>query len=79
MKKSIHQLATEVLAEHNRTMSVNEIYEVLISRNLYVFKCKNPRSVLRSQMRRHSTESRNIGSNSIPVFRLTNKGDFELM
>jgi hypothetical protein len=79
MKKSIHQIAVEILTENKRAMSVDEIYDVMTSKNLYMFKAKNPCGVLRNQMRRHSTGSRNIGSNSKPVFRLTDKGDFELI
>ncbi len=79
MKKSIHQIAVEILTEHKRAMSVDEIYDVMTSKNLYMFKAKNPRGVLRNQMRRHSTESRNIGSNSKTFFRQTDKGDFELL
>ena len=53
MKKAIHQVAADILAEHKRPMTADEIYEVISSRELYEFKAKSPKGVLRSQLRRH--------------------------
>lgn len=78
MRKAIHQIAAEILAEHKRPMSVDEIYEVIVSRGLYEFKAKSPKSVLRTQMRRHSsidTEGRNRSS---AFFKVSLDGRFSL-
>jgi len=78
MKKAIHQIAAEILAEHKRAMSAAEIYEVMVVRGLYEFKAKNPKSVLRSQLRRHSKTSTESSESTNPIFFMSNEGLFEL-
>jgi hypothetical protein len=53
MAKAIHEVATEILAENKRPMTVDEIYDIIAAQNLYTFKSACPRSVLRNQLRRH--------------------------
>ena len=78
MKKSIHQVAADVIKEHGRAMTANEVYEAMKSNGLYEFKAKNPATVVRSQLRRHSrnVESKNkVGQG---IFILTDDGKFDL-
>lgn len=54
MKKSIHQVAADVLRASGRPMTAAEIYEAICKNRLYEFKAKDAASVLRSQLRRHT-------------------------
>ncbi|PAY16682.1 hypothetical protein CKO51_25680 [Rhodopirellula sp. SM50] len=54
MKKSIHQVAADVLKASGKPMTAAEIYEAICEKGLYEFKAKNAPSVLRSQLRRHT-------------------------
>ena len=79
MKKAIHQVAADIIKENGSPMSAKEVYEVMVQRNLYEFKAKNPATVVRSQLRRHSknVETKNkVGSG---VFNLNSDGKFELV
>ena len=78
MNKSIHQVATEVLAEHGTPMSVEQIYKIMVTRNLYEFKAKNPTSVLRSQLRRHTANDKSKNKAKIQSFEITADGRFKL-
>jgi HB1, ASXL, restriction endonuclease HTH domain len=79
MRKAIHQIAAEILAEHKRPMSVDEIYEVIVSRGLYEFKAKSPKSVLRTQMRRHAIVDTEGQANSSALFRVASDGRFSVV
>ena len=46
--------ALEVLKSTNQTMSIEEIYNVIIDKSLYLFHAQDPFNVLRSEIRRHS-------------------------
>ncbi len=78
MKKAIHQIAAEILAEHKRAMSADEIFEVMIVRGLYEFKAKNPKSVLRSQLRRHSSNVGGPHQAATAIFKMSDDGQFGL-
>ncbi len=55
-KKPIHAVISEVLASSDRPMSAREIYELIVSQNLYEFKAKDPANIVRGQLRRHSLD-----------------------
>lgn len=78
MKKAIHQIAADVLAEEKRPMTSEELYELIVSRNLYEFKAKNPKSVLKSQLRRHSENVSGAKQSGSPLFTLETDGKFKL-
>jgi hypothetical protein len=80
MKQAIHQVAAQVLADGKRSMTVDEIYEVIVSKGLYEFKAKSPKSVLRSQLRRHcgnTGEQSKMDAKS--VFQMLSDGRFALL
>lgn len=54
MAKTIVGAALEVLKSNQDTMSIQEIYNEIIKRSLYVFHAQDPISVLRVEIRRHS-------------------------
>lgn len=78
MKKAIHEIAAEILAENKRAMTADEIYSVIVDRGLYEFKAKSPKSVLRSQLRRHSTNPKGKDDAFKSIFNLSENGQFSL-
>jgi restriction system protein len=54
-KFTIIDAALEVLKSVETSMSVQEIYQEIIDRALYVFHAQDPLSVLRVELRKHST------------------------
>lgn len=54
MAKTIVGAALEVLKSNQDMMSIQEIYNEIIKRSLYVFHAQDPISVLRVEIRRHS-------------------------
>lgn len=79
MKKAIHEVAAEVLAEHKRPMTADEIYESITSRGLYEFKARSPRSVLRSQLRRHAANAKSPHQAKNSIFNVSADGKFSLI
>ena len=79
MKKAIHEIAAELLAEYKRPMTADEIYELITARGLYEFKAKSPKSVLRSQLRRHSTQVKGSHQPSKAIFNMSTDGRFTLV
>lgn len=67
MKKSIHQIAAEIIRDEGKPLTAQDIYQRMVDQNLYVFNAKNPATVVRSQLRRHSVnnESNNKAGDSI--------------
>jgi len=43
----------EVMQSHGKPMTVQQVYDAIVSRNLYSFKASQPVHVVRSQIRRH--------------------------
>ncbi len=78
MKKAIHEIAAEILADYKRAMTADEIYNVIIERGLYEFKAKSPKSVLRSQLRRHTLGASATGSPATAIFKMSADGQFSL-
>ena len=78
MKKAIHEIAAEILAEQTRPMTADEIYDLIMSRGLYEFKAKSPKSVLRSQLRRHSAIVSRSDQSSVTIFKMSADGQFSL-
>lgn len=53
-ERTIVDAALKVLKSAERTMSIEEIYQEIINRSLYVFHAQDPLSVVRVELRRHS-------------------------
>lgn len=79
MKKAIHEIAEEILAEYKKPMTADEIYDVIASRSLYDFKAKSPRSVLKNQLRRHAANVQGPNQAKTGVFELSSIGTFTLV
>ncbi|MEM9909046.1 MAG: HTH domain-containing protein [Cyanobacteria bacterium P01_D01_bin.44] len=51
-KKTVAQVATEILKTTQSPMSASEITQVMQDKNLYPFNTKNPRQIVRSAIER---------------------------
>ena len=54
VKRTIIEAALEVLRSAKGTMSIQEIYQEIVDRSLYVFHAQNPLDVVRVELRKHS-------------------------
>ena len=79
MKKAIHQVALDIIQEHGRPMTAQEVYQVMVDRNLYQFNAKNPATVVRSQLRRHSKNSSVKNKTGEGVFTMLSDGQFDVI
>jgi len=52
-KKTIILAIKEVMLSHGKPMTVQQVYDAIVSRDLYSFKASQPVHVVRSQIRRH--------------------------
>jgi hypothetical protein len=78
MKKAIHEIEADILEENKRPMTAGEIYSVIVERGLYGFKAKSPKSVLRSQLRRHAGVGKPTNSSAVAAFKMDAEGRFSL-
>lgn len=53
LKKTIHQVAIDVLKENKKAMFSNEIFDYIILHDLYQFKAENPIDVVNKVIRKH--------------------------
>jgi len=78
MKKAIHQIAAEILSAEKRPMTAEEIYEIIAAKGLYEFKAQSPKSVLRNQLRRHSSNVTGPNQATTAIFKMSPEGLFSL-
>jgi hypothetical protein len=78
MKKAIHQIAAEILAAEKKPMTAEEIYDSIVSKGLYEFKAQSPKSVLRNQLRRHSSNVTGPHQAATAIFKMSPDGQFSL-
>lgn len=53
-KQTICTAAMEALRKNGKSMSVKDIYDFIVKNNLYEFKAKEPLSILKSTLRKHT-------------------------
>ncbi len=51
---TIIEAAMQVLKTENRPLSADEVYDLICKRSLYSFGAKDPLSIVRAELRRHS-------------------------
>lgn len=74
---TITQAARAVLQKHGRPMTVDEILEAIKREGLFEFKAKDPRGVLRKQLRRH-TEGVRVAGDVPKYFSVESNGRYML-
>lgn len=52
-KRTIILAIKEVMESNGKPMTIQQVYDAIVSRNLYIFKAREPSHVVRSQIRRH--------------------------
>jgi len=78
-KTTIRDAITTVLREANGSpMGAKEIYEAILSRELYEFNAKDPLNIVRNQLRRHCSNIECTTSARIRCFKMTDSGVFVL-
>lgn len=78
MKKTIHQIAADIVKQNGGSMTALQIYQVMSEGGLYEFKAKNPATVVRSQLRRHSKNYDLKNKVGDGIFIMHKDGSFEL-
>ena len=78
-RKPIHEVASEVLANAGRPMTAYEVHEAIVRDGLYSFQAKDPLSIVRNQLRRHSENVSGRATSRTKYFRMTGDGRFELL
>ena len=73
---TIPDAARNVLLEAGKPLSVRDIYECIVERQLYDFRARDPISVVRSAVRSRTENIHNPSSKSIRLFRLVDGGKF---
>ncbi|SKA13804.1 restriction system protein [Chitinophaga eiseniae] len=74
--ETICQAATAVLINANRPMLAQDIYNGITDGALYQFKAKNPLSVLKSELRKHSVGVDSPLQSGVKYFQLLDDGTF---
>jgi hypothetical protein len=59
-------------------MTAEQIYEIMVAKGLYEFKAQSPRSVLRNQLRRHSSNVTGPHQAATSLFKMSPEGEFSL-
>lgn len=76
---TIVECIKSVLAQEGRPLSISQIYELIIERNLYVFNAKEPKTVIRQQVRRHCAGLYFPSALPNKFFRQDDKGKYVLV
>ena len=72
---TIAEAAQTVLKDAGRALSVNEIYDEIMNRNLYTFGAKNPKGVMSQAIRERSDANPKA---KIVLFKSMGKGIYTL-
>ena len=78
-KKTIATCIREVLKDFPEGLTINEIYEQIIERKLYVFGAKNPKSVVNQEVRRHCVDVTLYITYPIKYFKISGRRDGKLL
>jgi len=77
-KQTICTAAIETLKTNGKVMRANEIYDFIIKNNLYQFKAKDPLSILKSELRKHSAGITLAGKTGTKHFQLQKDGYYAI-
>lgn len=77
-KKTIAQAAIEVLKETKQPMTAAEITEAILEKELYSFKTKDPKAMVRGAIERRSEGTNRKNSTEIKLFEKLSDGKYSL-
>src|SRR5688572_23456050 len=78
-KKTIIEAIKEVMKAEGKPMTVSEVYDAIVSANLYTFKADKPVHIVRSQIRRHCKDLDFPSSSSTKHFEMLQNGKYYLL
>jgi restriction system protein len=78
-KMTIVECIRKVLASENRSLTISQIYEMIYQQGLYSFNSKDPRTIVRQQIRRHCVGLTFPSAMPNKYFRMTEKGKYCLV
>ena len=64
LKKTIIEAIKEVMLAAGQPMTVSEVYQAIVSKNLYTFKADQPVQIVRSQMALMGTDTSKLVSHT---------------
>ena len=76
---TVIQAILKVMRDANRPMSPRDVFAGIAARNLYVFRAKDPASIVRTTMRRHSVDCPDSSASSIAYLRLQGRDTYTLL
>lgn len=71
---TIVEAAKEALRRSKKPMTVEEIHQTIVENKLYEFKAREPRGVLRTQIRRHCEGITGRATSDAKHFRTSDSG-----
>lgn len=77
-KRTIAQVAIEVLKEAKQPMTAAEITQVILEKGLYSFKTKDPKAMVRGAIERHCEGTNRKNSVSQKYFTKLPDGKYQL-
>lgn len=78
-RKTIIEAIKEVMRIEGKPMTVSEVYDAIVSSNLYIFKADKPVHIVRSQIRRHCKDLDFPSSSSTKHFEILQNGKYYLL
>ncbi|RCJ42281.1 hypothetical protein A6770_08745 [Nostoc minutum NIES-26] len=78
-KMTIVQAIKQVMEAYSRAMTVQEVYDSIVSQNLYNFKANPPIHVVRSQIRRHCLDLDFPSASDIKHFQIHGKDKYSYL
>lgn len=79
MAKTVIQAIREVMQAERKPMTVAEIYDAIVSANLYNFNADKPVHVVQTQIRRHSAGLDFPSSSNVKHFEIVQNGKYYLL
>jgi hypothetical protein len=78
-KHTICSAAIEALNSAGKALTIKELFEFISSKSLYQFKAKEPLSILKSTLRKHTSGVISKEKIGVSYFKLTNDGKYQLL
>lgn len=77
--KTIIQAITRVMQQSNRALTIGEVYDGIVSQNLYQFKADDPAQVVRNAIRRHCLNLDFLSASPTKLFEMTEPSKYFLL
>lgn len=77
-KLTVVQAAIEAIKGIGRPATANEIFGYITTHNLYVFNAKDPQSILKSALRRHSNDMASSNKQASLLLRQVENNKYQL-